>query len=210
MGRYVLRFRRAPGAWIQVTGVEVIAGRETTLSYDFAALGRLRCVVVDPEGRPVVDAAISLAEMDSFLGYTGSDGVLVPELDASDATTPAGRHRLRVVTDDFVPAFTEPVDLGRDVEATVRLARGEALAGAVAESGGEPSRAGTLWWRGPHGPPVYVGTVDADGDFGPLVPLPHGPQVLRLVRGGLPDVDLSIEVRPGLAAEPLRLRLSPN
>jgi len=210
VGRHVLRFRRAPGAWVQFAGVAVTTGRETTLTYDFATMGRLRCVVLDPAGRPVEEANVSLAEMDSLLGYTGSDGVLVPRFDATDATLPVGIHRLRVVTDDFVPAFTEPLDLRRDVEVTVRLAGGEALSGDLTDSAGGRSGGGTLWWRGPFGPPVFLGSVDADGDFGPLVPLPPGPWVLRYVRPGRPDVDLPVDVRPGASHAPFPLRGPPD
>ncbi len=207
VGRHVLRFRRAPGAWIVFAGVEVAGGRETTLTYDFATLGRLRCVVLDPEGRPVAEATVSLAEMDSLLGYTGPDGVLVPRFDATDASVPAGLHRLRVVTDDFVPAYTEALDLRRDVEVVVRLARGESLFGDVAGPERTLTGGGSLLWRAPIGPPVVLGTIDVDGDFGPLIPLLPGRQILVLRRSGEPDVDLPLDVRPGAADAPFPLRL---
>lgn len=210
-GRFVLRFRRAPGIWERFAGVEVVAGRETRLTYDFPTFGRLRLVAQDLEGVAVADATVSLAEVDSLLGYTGADGVLVPPLDGTDASFPAGVHRLRVVTDrivpGFVPAFTEPVDLRRDVEVTVHLARGESLSGDVAEAEGGLSGGGTLAWRAPFGPPVVLGTVDDDGTFGPLIPLPAGRQTLVLTRGGSPDADLPVDVRPGASGEPLHLRL---
>ncbi len=208
VGRYLLRFRRPPGAWVRFPDVDVRAGRDVVLAYDARVFGRLRLSVLDPLGAPVGGATVTLTEDGANLGSTGSEGVLAlgPD-DDPEVDLPEGPRRLAVISDDHVPGFTEPVDLRHDAALTVRLAHGEALLGDLAGSDGPLSGGGTLAWRAPHGPPIPLGSIANDGTWGPLLPLPPGRQTLLLVRAGVPAVELPVDVVPGGGGRPLHLRL---
>jgi hypothetical protein len=112
-----------------------------------------------------------------------------------------------VVADGFVPTVLDDVDLRSDTTVPLTLARGEACSGRITARDGVLVESGTLAWRAPFGPPVTLGDVAEDGSFGPLLPLPPGPQVFVLKRKGEPDVDLPVDVRPGASGQPLHLQL---
>jgi hypothetical protein len=126
-----LFFRVPPAAFRFYPDLRVRAGERIELDYDFPLPGRIEGRVLGPDGEALAQARVMLFEFQSADETTDSEGRFLLSLRSNDAEHAVGMLRLLVTHPDCAPVLTEPFDLGRDQDLTIRLTRGGTLAGRV-------------------------------------------------------------------------------
>jgi len=175
-GIYPFACRMEPGGWLYLPGVEVRAGKETVVRYGFPRYGRLKLKVTGSDGRPLEQVQVRVMETDTGLDFDRRDGVFHWQTYYAPEFVPAGWCRLVVEgPDDWDgTAVCGPVDLSKNSELEVRLARGGRVHGTILDHAGRPVAGTIAWWPAGGDPCLLQWTRNGQADEFPA--LPPGPQ----------------------------------
>lgn len=133
-GRFDLFCRVEPASY-RYYKIEVRAGEQTIVDYDFPNPGRVRGRVLGQDGAPLVWADVRIFETRGDSEEADEQGRFELEFKNDEIGQAVGTFRLLVTGYGHAPFLTEPLDLTRDHDLDIRLPNGGTLTGRVIGGG---------------------------------------------------------------------------
>lgn len=203
-GTYVVQFSKTGFTTAQVSGVAITAGDSVTVNVQLTGsgtgTGTITGLVVDPLGRPVESATITL---------NGPSGTQTATSDANgtfefDNLTPGTTYSLTVTASGFLTEARQNITVTEDGETNLRIqlrqdsTSGGSLSGLVRAANGVPIPGATVTIVG--GPAVGQSrTTSSTGQFS-FAGLPGGAYTINVSAAGFRPARVTLNVRVGAGA----------
>lgn len=203
-GTYVVQFSKTGFTTAQVSGVAITTGDSVTVNVQLTGsgtgTGTITGLVVDPLGRPVQGATISL---------NGPSGTQTATTDANgvfefDNLTPGSTYSLTVTASGFLTESRQNITVAEGDETNLRIqlrqdsTSGGSLSGLIRAANGVPIPGATVTIVG--GPAVGQSrTTSSTGQFS-FAGLPGGAYTINVSAAGFRPARLTVNVRVGAGA----------